>query len=220
MTEQQPLMQPSPPPNVPVKFWDPEKNEIRTQALLESYLALEKRYGAFRGDGVPADPEGYQIETTSAFLAPDPEVNKRLHQAGFTRSQAQLVYDLAKEHVLPSIVELVKDQFAQSQLQRLMDHFGGEDKWAEISRQIAVWGQAHLPKQTYEALSTTYEGVLALFNMMNGGEPGLIEEGGRAQGPANEKDLRKMMDDPRYWRDHDEAYVARVTEGFKRLYPD
>jgi hypothetical protein len=28
-----------------------------------------------------------------------------------------------------------------------------------------------------------------------------------------------MMRDPRYWRDRDPAFIAQVTEGFKRLYP-
>ncbi|CCQ72344.1 hypothetical protein [Magnetospira sp. QH-2] len=210
----------APTANVPAKFRDPATGEIRVQPLLDSYLELERRFGAARGDGIPGSPEDYQIETVSEFLASDPEVNTRLHQAGFTRSQVQLVYSLAEEKILPAVVDLVADQFAQTQLQRLIERFGGEDKWAEVSRQLAIWGQSNLPQSTFAELSTTYEGVLALFNMMNGGEPGLVTEGGRHQGALNEDDLRKMMDDPRYWRDHDESYVAKVTDGFKRLYPD
>ncbi len=29
-----------------------------------------------------------------------------------------------------------------------------------------------------------------------------------------------MMKDPRYWRDHDPAFVGRIRDGFKRLFPD
>ena len=31
--------------------------------------------------------------------------------------------------------------------------------------------------------------------------------------------LRALMRDPKYWRERDPAVVARVTEGFRRLYP-
>jgi hypothetical protein len=37
--------------------------------------------------------------------------------------------------------------------------------------------------------------------------------------PADEEEVRVLMRDPRYWRDRDPAIVARVREGFRRLYP-
>lgn len=33
-----------------------------------------------------------------------------------------------------------------------------------------------------------------------------------------EKELRRTMQDPKYWRDQDPETVRRVEEGFKRLY--
>ena len=33
-----------------------------------------------------------------------------------------------------------------------------------------------------------------------------------------EKELKRLMQDPRYWRDQDPEIVKRVEEGFKRLY--
>jgi len=33
-----------------------------------------------------------------------------------------------------------------------------------------------------------------------------------------DKELQSMMRDPKYWRDRDPAFVAKVTEGFKNLY--
>lgn len=29
-----------------------------------------------------------------------------------------------------------------------------------------------------------------------------------------------MMNDPKYWRDKDPAFIAKVTEGFKNLYAE
>lgn len=37
---------------------------------------------------------------------------------------------------------------------------------------------------------------------------------------ARESDLRKAIDDPRYWRDGESALARFVSDGFKRLYPD
>jgi len=34
-----------------------------------------------------------------------------------------------------------------------------------------------------------------------------------------EEDLRQLMRDPRYWRDHDPQIVDTVSQGFRELYP-
>jgi hypothetical protein len=34
-----------------------------------------------------------------------------------------------------------------------------------------------------------------------------------------EDTLNEMVRDPRYWRDRDPDFIARVTEGFRRLFP-
>lgn len=38
-----------------------------------------------------------------------------------------------------------------------------------------------------------------------------------ADDALDEETLRKMMRDPRYWRERNPEFVARVTEGFRRL---
>jgi len=35
-------------------------------------------------------------------------------------------------------------------------------------------------------------------------------------GDMNE--LKSMMRDPKYWKEKDPAFVAKVTEGFKKMY--
>jgi hypothetical protein len=40
-----------------------------------------------------------------------------------------------------------------------------------------------------------------------------------AQGAPDDAALSQMMRDPRYWRDRDPEVIAKVTEGFRRLYP-
>jgi hypothetical protein len=206
---------------LPDKFWDEKAGVVRLDALLKSYLDLERKFSSIPPRDIPERPEDYIIDLKDDLVTVDPEINKRLHQAGFSRGQAQLVYELACEHLLPMISELAVLFEADNQLQRLDRHFGGTDRWREVARQIDAWGRAHLPRSVFEALASTYEGVITMHRMMTeGDEPGLIRDGVRASGIPTDEDLRTMMRDPRYWRDQDPAYVGKVREGFRRLYQD
>lgn len=222
------------PEDVPEKFWDTETKALRVEALLKSYKELEKRLSQRmtppgpdapdeekqrfrRAIGVPDSPEEYAVQAKHEMCGPDAEVNKRLHEAGFTCAQVQLVYDLAAERLLPLIAEAAADYEAQKQAAKLAESLGGEAQFRRLAPQIAAWGKANLPPQVFAALSTTAEGVMALHAMMAKGEPSLAREAEPAEG-LDEKALRKMMRDPRYWRTREPEYVKRVSDGFKRLF--
>ncbi len=223
------------PADVPEKFWDEAAGEIRLEALLKSYRELERklsrmvtvpgddadeeeRFRFFRAIGVPDTPDAYRIEPRHPLVTSDPEVNARLHKAGFTPAQVQLVYDLAAERLLPLIAEAAQMFEAERELDKLRAHFGGEERWQRAAKQISAWGRANLPPAVFEALSSTASGVLALKAMMEKGEPTLIAKS-EAEDTVTEEELRQMMRDPRYWRKRDPDFVARVTEGFRRLFP-
>lgn len=227
---------PARPADVPEKFWDEAAGQVRVDALLKSYRELEKllsqrpaipgpdaadedRIRFLRALGVPERPEDYVIEARNELTGPDPEINARLHKAGFTPTQVQLVYDLAAERLLPLIAEAAAQFEADRQSERLVAHFGGPEQFRKVSRQIAAWGRANLPETVFNALTTTYEGVLALERMMQKGEPALLERTSAV--PEDSEDtLRAMVRDPRYWKQRDPAFVGRVTEGFRRLFKD
>ena len=221
------------PDDVPEKFWDEETGALRVEALLKSYRELEKRLSQRlappsaeapeeerirfrRAIGVPDGPDGYRIEPKHDLCCADDDVNRRLHEAGFTEAQAQLVYDLAAERLLPLIAEAAGQFEAERQVEKLREHFGGEDRFRRIAAQITAWGRTNLPAPVMEALSTTAEGVIALHRMMEGGEPGLARRG-EAPGATDEAELRAMMRDPRYWRTREPEFVRRVTDGFRRM---
>jgi hypothetical protein len=223
-------------PQIPEKFFDKEKKIIKTDELLKSYFELEKMINkmikipseeaseeevlSFRSQlGVPEKPEDYPISIKNSLLASDNEVNAKLHKAGFTKEQAQLVYDLAEERVLPVIERLAADFEANKQIEKLVTHFGGEEKWNEISRQISVWAKKNISPDIYEALASTHEGVLTMYKMMLSKEPEIGT--GKSEGFENlslEK-LREMMKDPKYWRDQETSYVEKIKNGFEKLYP-
>lgn len=218
--------------NIPEKFRDPKTGQLRLDALLQAYLELEKRMhrmievpgeggddAAFRKAlGVPDSPDGYTISHRHPMLSPDPEVNRRLHAAGFTPKQAQLVYDLAHDCVLPMLDGMKQDFESQRGLERLRDHFGGDARWSDTARQVSAWGQANLPPEVYQALAQSADGIIAMRTMMASGEPGM----GRLPGPREEQpdeaELKKMMQDPRYWKKKDPAFIEKVSAGFRRIY--
>lgn len=221
------------PADVPEKFWDTASGAVRIEALLKSYRELERRLSQREKPpatdateeelarwrellGVPTAPADYSITPPHDLCACDDHVNQRLHAANFSNEQAQLVYDLAAERLLPLIAEAAAEFEADRQRAKLVEHFGGAERYRRVAQQLQAWGQANLPASAFEALASTAEGVLALEQMMQKGEPSLAREAATAQ-PESEAELRQMMRDPRYWRSRDPAFIQRVSEGYRRL---
>jgi len=208
------------PDEVPDKFWDNESGQIRTDALVKSYRELERKLGSTVYREPPADPDDYNIQISNDFITSDPDINKRLHAAGFSEDQVQVVYDLAGEHLVPMIGDLASVFEAEQQTERLVNHFGGQEKWNVTARQIDTWARSQLPSHVMEALASTYEGVLAMHQMMTNAEPGLIKKGETGSDALSVDDLKKLMKDPGYWRDQNPTVVEKVRQGFRTLYKD
>lgn len=206
------------PAQIPEKFKDPQSGAIRMETLLNSYTELERKMsGQIKA---PKAPDEYCIECQHGMFEPDREVNERLHAKGLTNEQVQEVYDLAAEKLVPMIVELAGEFQADRELEKLISHFGGQEKWGQVSKQILAFGRKNLPADVLENLSGSYEGVLALYRMMKGEEPVLASKDAQPQIGMQEKELKSMMRDPKYWKEKDPAFVAKVTEGFKAMYGD
>ncbi|MEO1089164.1 MAG: hypothetical protein AAFX81_00905 [Pseudomonadota bacterium] len=223
------------PDSIPEKFWDQEAAEVRTDALLKSYLELERRMSRMlpspedatpeevarlqRALGVPEAADDYAIETTTEVLTADPEVNQQLHAAGFTQAQAQLVYKLAEDYLLPAVSEAYGEVFVEQELHKLESAFGGAETWQATAAQLRTWGKANLDTDVYATLSASADGVMAMNAMMQAREPVVVQADDRPT-IGDEQSLRRMMQDPRYWRERDPAFVAEVTRGFERLFRD
>jgi hypothetical protein len=201
---------------IPEKFKNPDSGELKIDALLRSYKELEKKLSS--GPSAPPSPEEYCINCDHGLFEVDHEINKRLFDKGFTQDQAQALYDLAAERMVPMIREISADLQADREVERLVEHFGGPDQWREISRQLLAFGQKNLPGDVLETLSSSYDGVLALHRMMRTQEPSLKRSASENPSKIGEMDLQSMMRDPKYWREKDPSYVAKVTEGFKKMY--
>jgi hypothetical protein len=220
--------------DIPEKFRDPATGAIRTDALLDSYRALERKLSTMMPKpedeqsrrrvqhmlGCPDCADDYRLDITHGLFTADPDINRRLHEKGLTNDQVQEVYNLAAERLVPAIFELAQEYQAEREVERLVAAFGGEDRWSEISRQLLAYGRKNLPADVLGSLSSSFEGVMALYRMMQGGngEPAMADIATSGPAAPDEGALRGMMRDPRYWRDRDPSYVAQVTQGFQRMY--
>lgn len=231
LENQQPPAASAKPENVPAKFWDEATGSVRVDDLIKSYCELEKKLSAgftmpedeegrvkiLRAMGVPESPDGYSVTLKDDLLQVDSAVNARLHAKGFTPDQVQEVYDLASERLVPIILDVAAEFQADREIERLVKDFGGPEQWRETSRQLLAYGKKNLPPQVLEGLSGSYDGVMALYRMMKGDAPGTIEAAAKP-GTLSEADVHSLMRDPKYWRDKDPATIAKVTEGFRKLY--
>jgi len=201
---------------VPQKFKDPETGAVKLDMMAKSYKELEQKLSQIPRP--PKSHEEYCIACDHGLFESDEQVNKRLHDMGFTQDQAQTVYDLAAEKMIPMMHDVAADFNADREVEKLINHFGGAQQWKETSRQLLAFGQKNLPADVLDNLSSSYEGVLALHRMMKGGEPKLSRNNAAVEGSMGEKELSSMMRNPKYWRDRDPAFIAKVTQGFEGLY--
>ncbi len=203
---------------VPEKFLNPETGEIRVESLLKSYLALEKKLSE-RAVPCSQDPLNYHIECAHGLFEPDEDINQRLAERGFTPEQAQEVYDLAAEKLIPLIMDIAAEFQAERELDRLKEAFGGEEKWREISSQLLTFGQKNLPAEVLKGLASSYEGVMALYRMMTGDAKEKAPSPRTEVKPSmSETELYSMMRSPKYWREKDPSMIEKVTKGFQGLY--
>lgn len=204
--------------DIPEKFKDPKTGAIRANDLVKSYKELEKKMSSQHGVKPPENPQDYDVSCDHGFFEPDMSVNEKLHKLGLSNEQVQGVYDLAADKMVPMIVEMASEFEAEREVERLIKHFGSAEIWAQVSKQLLAFGRKNLPADVLDSLASSYEGVLALERMMKGEEPSLVTTDVKTEGSIEDKELQSMMRDPKYWRDRDPAFVAKVTEGFQSLY--
>ena len=202
---------------VPEKFKNPETGAVRLESLVNSYTELEKKMSEKPVYAAPATPEEYCVTCEHGMFEADADINKRLHAKGMSQDQVQEVYDIAAEKMVPMVKQIAQDFSADREVEKLIEHFGGAEQWKEVSRQLLVFGQRNLPQDVLENLASSYDGVLALYKMMQSEEPLMKKE---TANPSHEtsEDLQSLMRDPKYWRDKDPATVRKVTEGFQAIY--
>ncbi len=206
---------------VPAKFRNAETGDVNWEEVLKSYLALEKKLSA-RPEPTgnrPVSPDEYTITLPNDLMKIDSDVNQRLFDLGCTNEQVQGIYNLAADKIIPIIQNLSLDFQATRDLKDLESEFGGPEQFNTIARQISAWGEKNLDKAVFELLASHKDGIMALYRMMNGRrEESVLPTAAGAPTQDSEETLRRLMQDPKYWKYQDPDLMKRIETGFKRLY--
>jgi len=215
--------------NVPEKFLNKD-GTLNTEALIKSYAALEKKMGAMisvpgedsddetrakfnHAIGVPDSADEYPVNA----MFDDAAVRQKFHEIGLTKSQVEKIYQMAEEFLSPVLTDLFDMQNDVRAKEELKNFFGGEEKMFDALRAINDFGTRFLPADAFESLCSSPQGIQGLYRMMQSMEPNVRTEKNSSEN-FSDADLRRMMRDPKYWRDADPEYVRKIENGFKKLY--
>lgn len=214
---------------IPEKFKN-QDGTLNADALIKSYVALEKKIGTMisvpsddadddtrnrfrRAIGVPDAPDNYPKND----LFDDENLRAKFFEIGLTSSQVSQIYNIAQEFLSPVISDLFATQSQAAAISELKNFFGGDEKMNDAIKQINAFGEQFLPRDAFDALCTTPQGIQGIYRMMQSMEPH-VQTADSDDINLSDNDLRRMMRDPKYWRDHDSEYVRKIENGFKKLY--
>ena len=215
--------------NIPEKFLNTD-GTLNTSALIKSYSELEKKIGSMvsvpnadsdetirrkfnRAIGVPESASEYPTHE----LYDDENLRKKFFDIGLTCTQVEKIYDIANEFLSPVISDLFSVQDETSAINELKSFFGGETKMKDALNAINAFGEKFLPHDAFDELCATPQGIQSVYKMMQSMEPSVQIEQNENK-PLSDSDLRRMMRDPKYWRDNDVEYIRKIENGFKKLY--
>ena len=215
--------------NIPEKFLN-EDGTLNTSALMKSYSELEKKIGTMvtiptsesddatrqrfnHAIGVPTDASEYPTNE----LYDDENLREKFLQIGLTCNQVEKIYELANEFLSPIISELFSAQNENNAVSELKKIFGNDEKMNDTLHAINTFGERFLPRDAYEALCASPQGIQSMYKMMQSMEPDVQTESNSIK-DLSDSDLRRMMRDPKYWRDGDAEYIRKIENGFKKLY--
>ena len=215
--------------DIPEKFQNSD-GTLNSDALIKSYTELEKKIGTMvsipsaesdedarkkfnRAIGVPENASDYPKND----LYDDENLREKFFEIGLTSNQVAKIYDIANEFLSPLISDLFSLQSETNSVSELKSFFGGSEKMNDALRAIKSFGEKFLPHDAFQELCATPQGIQSVYKMMQSMEPDVQTDKNETQN-LTDSDLRRMMRDPKYWRDNDVEYIRKIENGFKKLY--
>jgi hypothetical protein len=208
--------------------WLPEKYKTG-EDLAKAYKELESKLGAKDGDlrdklieEIQAEAFADRPETSGDYQLPDiinqeeavdNELLKWWSEHSFNNGFSQEEFEEGINIYSQSI--LGNEPSYEEEVSKLGDNADARIEAASLFAN-KFFPESSLP--AIEKMCESHEGIIALEAIMQNTKDGSFSGNTASASEVNEADLRKMMDDPRYWKDRDPHIHKQVSEGFKRIY--
>ena len=214
---------------IPEKFLNTD-GTLNTDAFIKSYKELEKKMGSMvsvpneesdnaarekfnRAIGVPTSASEYPKNE----MYDDENLRQKFFDIGLTSTQVEKIYDIANEFLSPLISDLFSVSQETKAISELKSFFGDDKKMHDALRAINSFGERFLPREAFDALCATPQGIQSVYKMMQSMEPSVQTDNDETKN-LTDAQLREMMRNPKYWRDGDVEYIRKIENGFKKLY--
>ncbi len=208
--------------------WLPEKFKT-AEDLAKSYTELSKKLGNSEEDirnsimeeiqkeafsSRPEKAGDYQLpETVNAEEAVDNDLLKWWSDHSFENGYSQEEFQQGIEMYAQAIAGSQPDMEAESA--KL-----GDNAEARIDA-ASAFANKFFPEEALPAIERMCEshaGIIALEAIQEAMKDGNFAGNTAPAAQTSERELREMMNDPRYWKDRDPAFIKEVTEGFQKIY--
>lgn len=228
------VQNPSRPDGLSDAFWDNEKNEIKLNDLIADHgnLSKFKTESETRLANRPESPEKYEIRVPESVKLPegttfefdkDSPLMKIARQVAFDSGRGQEGFDeMVSEYINHEITRAAQEEtLLQETYQAELAKLG--EKGKDRIEAVNSFMKSNLTDKQFEAIksiATTAEGIRAVETLMSLSKDSTPKRDENGGGEAvTQESLDAIMRDPKYWRDRDPDYMAKVQEGYKKLYP-
>ena len=213
---------------LPDKFYDPDVGP-RVELLAKSFRELEGKLSQkkenlaeeLKSERLASAPEKYEIALPEDLNVPEGvEVTLKEDDPvaewfmGFAKENglSQEEFNAAVNTYIQ--LEISKLPDVNAEIEKLGDY--GQDRLLKVDTHL----KNALDEEEYAAIQpmmTSAKGIEAMEKLIKQAGPGQFDGDGGGEG-LTLNELRKMQNDPRYYRDQDPAFIERVKKGYERLY--
>lgn len=210
--------------------WLPEKFE-RPEELAVSYSELERKFYSRKEElreqiigeiteeaesSAPISPADYEVPDVE-FDGMKLEVNEDDPMLGWFRDKAHTL-GMSQDEFNENVSEFLQMQMTQGPDWNVESESLGEYADKRLER-VDLWAEKNLSETAYSIFAgiPASAGMVELFEEMmelNGQPQFNMTSESQFQERISREDLMSMQNDPRYWKDKDPAFIAKVRAGF------
>lgn len=210
--------------------WLPEKFE-RPEELAVSYGELERKFYSRKEElreqiigeiteeaesSAPISPADYEVPEVE-FDGMKLEVNEDDPMLGWFREKAHTL-GMSQDEFNDNVSEFLQMQMTQGPDWNVESESLGEYADKRLER-VDLWAEKNLSETAYSIFAgiPASAGMVELFEEMmelNGQPQFNMTSESQFQERISREDLMSMQNDPRYWKDKDPAFIAKVRAGF------